>query len=67
LTFEGLYCDEIVKKLIGIIKNAVGLREILLITGLSLLAWGLYLLYPWLSYVVTGAILLLAGFFVGEK
>ncbi|HSW62185.1 MAG TPA: hypothetical protein VLH56_02520 [Dissulfurispiraceae bacterium] len=48
------------------INNAVGLREVLLISGLSLLAWGLYQLYPWLSYSVTGAILLLAGFFLRE-
>jgi hypothetical protein len=56
-----------VKKLIGIIKNAVGLREILLISGFVALAYGLYLLRPWLSFSVSGVILLAAGFFLSEK
>ena len=56
------HCDEIVKKLIGIIKNAVGLREILLIVGLCLLWYGLFLFLPWVSFSVCGALLLAAGY-----
>jgi hypothetical protein len=55
-----------VKKLIGIINKAVGLREVLLISGFVALAYGLYLLRPWVSFSVSGVILLAAGFFMPE-
>jgi hypothetical protein len=56
-----------VKKLTGIIKNAVGLREILLISGFVALAYGLYLLRPWLSFSVSGCLLIVGGFFYEER
>lgn len=46
--------------------NAVSGRDILILSGLSLLGYGLYLLYPWLSFTVCGALILAGGFLMGE-
>ena len=57
-------CDEIVKKLIGIINKAFGLRECLLISGFVALAYGLY---RWFgigpSLTVCGSLLITGGLF----
>jgi len=55
-----------VKKIIDLLKK-VTLRDVLLVCGLGLLAHGLYLLYPWLSFTVCGILILVGGIFMGEK
>lgn len=54
---------EMIKKII----EAVTLRDVLMIIGLALIGTGLYLFIPWVSFTVTGVIILAAGFFMGEK
>lgn len=49
------------------LKNVVGLREILLISGLGLLGYGLFLFIPWVSYAVCGTLVLVGGFFCEEE
>ena len=46
------------------IKAIFGLREILLVGGLCSFAYGLFLFLPWVSYTVTGCLLMAAGFFM---
>jgi len=55
-----------VRKILSIIKDLIGLRETLIISGLTLLGYGLYLYRPWIAFVVIGCLLLAGGFFMGE-
>lgn len=50
--------------MINKIIEAVTLRDVLMIIGLALIGTGLYLFIPWVSFVITGAIILVAGFFM---
>lgn len=49
------------------IKSIFGLREIILIAGLCLLWYGLFLFMPWVSYAIIGLILLTGGFFMRDE
>jgi hypothetical protein len=46
------------------LRSAVDGRDILILSGLSMLGYGLYLLYPWLSFTVCGTLILAGGFFM---
>lgn len=46
------------------LKKVFDVRDVLVISGLSMLGYGLYLLYPWLSFTVCGALILAGGFFM---
>ncbi|MCE5211990.1 MAG: hypothetical protein LLG40_10585 [Deltaproteobacteria bacterium] len=46
------------------LKKVVDVRDVLILSGLSMLGYGLYLLYPWLSFTVCGALILAGGFFM---
>jgi len=54
-----------VKKFIEIVRN-IDLRDVLLVAGLLLLWWGLFLFLPWVSYSVCGSLLLIAGYFMPQ-
>jgi len=54
-------------KLSGSIKSILGVREVLMIIGLGLVAYGLYLFVPWVSYSVTGCFLMAGGFFLRDE
>jgi hypothetical protein len=54
---------EMIKKII----EAITLRDVLMIIGLSLISVGLYLFLPWVSFTVCGALVLVGGFFMQEK
>ena len=41
--------------------NAFDIRDIFVFGGLVMIGWGLYLFEPWISYVVTGILLMLLG------
>jgi len=41
----------------------ISLRDIFLISGVILLGYGLWLLYPWLGYAVCGLLFLIVGLF----
>jgi len=45
------------------LKNVVGLREVLMLGGLGLLGYGLYLYDPRISFAVCGLLILAGGFF----
>ena len=49
-----------IKKII----KAITLRDVLIISGLSLISVGLYLFLPWVSFTVCGALVLVGGFFM---
>jgi hypothetical protein len=46
---------------INSIKAALGIKEILILGGLSMLGYGLWLYIPWVSFVVCGVLLMLLG------
>jgi hypothetical protein len=45
----------------------VSFRDVLLVSGLTLIGVGLYLFAPWVSFTVTGTIIMAAGFFYKAK
>jgi hypothetical protein len=47
--------------------KAVDLRDFFVFGGLSMLGYGLYQLYPWLGWTVSGTILMSFGLFVGKR
>jgi divalent metal cation (Fe/Co/Zn/Cd) transporter len=54
------------KKFLSLL-NSITLRDSLLIVGIGLFFFGLYLFMPWVAFAVTGAIIMVAGFFASEK
>ena len=42
-------------------------RDFFMLAGFISLAYGLYQLFPWLAYVVSGLILMATGYFMGGK
>jgi hypothetical protein len=48
------------------IFKLISKRDFLLVFGLCLLGYGLYLFAPWVSFAVCGAIVLAGGFFMSE-
>ena len=43
------------------IKAALGIKEIFILGGLSMLGYGLWIVTPYLSFIVCGALLMLLG------
>lgn len=43
------------------------LPDVIAISGLSLLGYGLYLFIPWVSFAVCGALLIVAGVLLGAS
>lgn len=43
------------------IKAALGIKELFVLGGLGLLGYGLWLVAPYLSFIVCGALLMLLG------
>jgi hypothetical protein len=52
-----------IKKFLG----AITFRDFLLVGGISLMGYGLYLFIPWVSFTVCGVLILAGGFFMSEK
>jgi hypothetical protein len=52
---------------IPVLFKAVDLRDLFVFGGLAMLGYGLYQLYPWLGFAVSGAILMGFGLFVGNR
>lgn len=42
----------------------ISFRDVLLVTGLTLIGVGLYLFAPWLSFTVCGVVIFAGGFFM---
>jgi hypothetical protein len=53
-------------KIIKAVKE-ISFRDVLLVSGLTLIGVGLYLFLPWVSFTVCGVIIFAGGFFMGEK
>lgn len=53
------------------LKNAIlkiiSLRDTLLIVGMLSLGYGLYMVKPWISFVVCGGLLIFGGLIMQEK
>jgi hypothetical protein len=52
---------------ISALFKAVELRDFLIFGGISMLGYGLWMLYPWLGWTATGTIFLCLGLFVGKR
>lgn len=50
-------------KLIKAFGKVFGLRELLMVSGLLIFGYGLYLFRPWISFTVCGLLLIVGGFF----
>jgi hypothetical protein len=48
------------------IFSTITLRDFLMVFGLGLFGFGLYLFIPWVSFAITGAVIMAAGFFIKE-
>lgn len=53
-------------RVIWSLLSVLDLRDLFVFGGLSLVFYGTYQALPWLSFVVTGAILLALGLFYGR-
>jgi hypothetical protein len=54
-------------KTIQVFVKIFGLREFLMVSGLSLLGYGLYLYQPWVSFTACGLLLIAGGFFIKDN
>jgi hypothetical protein len=45
----------------------ITLRDVLLVAGISLFGYGLFLFVPWVSFTVTGAIIFTLAFLFGGE
>jgi hypothetical protein len=49
------------------VKFIPSLSDILAVSGLALLGYGLFLFKPWVSYSVCGSLLIMAGYMLGKN
>jgi len=54
------------KKIFEPLKS-ISLRDVLLVAGLGLFGWGLFLFIPWVAFSVCGAIIFTLAFIFGDK
>ncbi len=52
---------------LGSVAAALDVRLFLFFGGLLMLGYGLYLVYPWLSFTVSGSILMLVGWLMEDS
>jgi hypothetical protein len=52
---------------IEVLKKAFDVRDVLILSGLLMLWYGLNLVYPWLSFTVCGALILAGGLLYEDK
>jgi len=45
----------------------ISFRDVLLVLGLCLMGYGLYLFAPWLSFTVCGVLIFAGGFFMADE
>ena len=57
------------RAILDLIKAAkkINLRDCLLLIGLGILGYGLYLFAPWISFTVCGILILVGGFFMERE
>ncbi len=58
---------EAVRSLIVASREGFDIRDLFVFGGLGLMGYGLWMLYPWLGFAVTGAVLMSIGLFVGRR
>ena len=54
-----------IRKIVSAVGKLIDIRDCFVFGGLGLMGYGLYLLHPWLSFAVCGAVLLAIGVFIG--
>jgi len=51
----------------GAMKHAADIRDFLVLSGLLLFSYGLWLLRPWLGFTAAGFLLMVIGYFMERK
>jgi hypothetical protein len=44
--------------------SKISLRDVLLVSGISMIGYGISLFQPWLAFTVVGALMLIGGIFM---
>ena len=58
---------EAVRSLVGRVRVGFDVRDMIALCGLVLFGYGLYLLQPWVSFTVCGALILAGGILMERK
>jgi hypothetical protein len=58
---------EAVRSLVGRVRAGFDVRDPIVLCGLVLLGYGLYLLRPWVSFTVCGGLILVGGILMERR